>query len=119
VPNPAEHAELTETERHQKHVEGEHVLALALPLIDEAAGGPASGSVSFRHDPMDAVEEALHDGDFHEIIVSTLPRSVSRWLHVDLPHRLSHTGLPVTTVTARERSAEEGDARVAVSPADT
>ena len=119
VPNPAEHAELTEAERHQKHVEGEHVLALALPLIDEAAGGPASGSVSFRHDPMDAVEEALHDGDFHEIIVSTLPRSVSRWLHVDLPHRLSHTGLPVTTVTARERAAEEGDARVAASPADT
>jgi hypothetical protein len=113
VPNPAQHAELTEADRHQKHVEGEHVLALALPLIEEAAGGAASGSVSFRHDPMDAVEEALHDGDFHEIIVSTLPRSVSRWLHVDLPHRLSHTGLPVTTVTARERAAAPTADRIA------
>jgi uncharacterized membrane-anchored protein len=119
VPNPAEHAELTEAARHQKHVEGEHVLALALPLIDEAAGGTASGSVSFRHDPMDAVEEALHDGDFHEIILSTLPRSVSRWLHIDLPHRLSHVGLPVTTVTARERITAEPDAPFTVSPADT
>jgi hypothetical protein len=95
------------------------VLALALPLIDEAAGGTASGSVSFRHDPMDAVEEALHDGDFHEIILSTLPRSVSRWLHIDLPHRLSHVGLPVTTVTARERITAEPDAPFTVSPADT
>jgi uncharacterized membrane-anchored protein len=104
VPNPAEHAELTEAERHEKHLEGEHVLALALPLIDDAAGEPATGSVSFRHDPMDAIEDALQSGRFHEIILSTLPHSVSRWLHVDLPHRLTHTGLPVTTVTARDRT---------------
>jgi hypothetical protein len=103
VPNPAEHAELTEAERDQKHLEGEHVLALALPLIDEAAGGAADGSVSIRHDPMDAIEETLQGGGFHEIILSTLPRSVSRWLHVDLPHRVAHLGLPVTTVIAKER----------------
>jgi uncharacterized membrane-anchored protein len=105
VPNPAEHAELTEAERAQKHLDGEHVLALALPLIDEAAGGTAGGSVSFRHDPMDAIEETLQAGDFHEVILSTLPRSVSRWLHVDLPSRVAHLGLPVTTVVARERGA--------------
>jgi uncharacterized membrane-anchored protein len=104
VPNPAEHAELTEPERRQKHLEGEHVLALALPLIDEAAGGAVDGSVSFRHDPMDAIEETLQAGNFHEIILSTLPRSVSRWLHVDLPRRVAHLGLPVTTVVARERT---------------
>jgi uncharacterized membrane-anchored protein len=107
VPNPAEHAELTEAERRQKHLEGEHVLALALPLIEEAAGGAATGSVSFRHDPMDAIEETLQAGSFHEIILSTLPRSVSSWLHVDLPHRVSHVGLPVTTVVARGRSVDE------------
>ena len=49
------------------------MLALALPLIDEAAGATAEGSVSIRHDPMDAIEETLHDGEFHEIILSTLP----------------------------------------------
>ena len=107
VPNPAEHAELTEAERRQKHLEGEHVLALALPLIEEAAAGAATGSVSFRHDPMDAIEETLQGGNFHEVILSTLPRSVSRWLHVDLPHRLSHLGLPVTTVVAKDRAGPD------------
>ena len=105
VPNPAPHAELTEVERHEKHTEGEHVLALALPLIDEASGHAAEGSVSIRHDPTDAIEETLNEGDFQEIILSTLPRSVSRWLHVDLPSRVAHLGLPLRTVTAAERAA--------------
>jgi uncharacterized membrane-anchored protein len=107
VPNPAESAEVTAHERELKHTEGEHVLALALPLIDGAAGSDAEGSVSIRHDPMDAIEETLQSGRFDEIILSTLPRSVSRWLHVDLPHRVSHLGLPVTTVIAQERAAAE------------
>ncbi len=102
VPNIAEHAELTENEREHRHADGERMLDLALPVIQEAAGGAAEGFVSYRHDPMDAIEDALHDGDFHEIILSTLPHSVSRWLHVDLPHRVSHLGLPLTTVVARE-----------------
>ena len=80
------------------------MLALALPLVEDAAGGAAEGSVSYRHDPMDAIEETLRDGDFHEIILSTLPHSVSSWLHLDLPHRVSHLGVPVTTVVAQERS---------------
>jgi hypothetical protein len=104
VPNPAEHAELTEAERHHKHTEGEHVLELALPLLEQASGRAAEGSVSTRHDPMDAIEETLQSGNFDEIIVSTLPRHVSRWLHVDLPHRLAHLGLPVTTVVAEGRA---------------
>jgi uncharacterized membrane-anchored protein len=104
VPNPAEHAELTDAERAHRHEEGEHALALALPLIDEAAGTRADGSVSIRHDPMDAIEEALRSGDFHEIILSTLPHHVSRWLHVDLPARVEHLGLPVTTVVAAGRT---------------
>ncbi|MEA2276923.1 MAG: hypothetical protein QOC78_1883 [Solirubrobacteraceae bacterium] len=74
VPNPVPadwhpaHAE-----RHRKTTEGERVLALALPLIEEAARRPTDGSVSTRHDPMDAIEEALHDDQFDEIILSTLP----------------------------------------------
>jgi uncharacterized membrane-anchored protein len=108
VPNPSGHAELTVAERERMHTEGEHVLELALPLIDEAAGTHAEGSVSIRHDPMDAIEETLLAGDFHEIVLSTLPHGVSRWLHVDLPHRVSHLGLPVTTVTARGRSQAGG-----------
>ena len=51
VPNPAEHAEITDAERLHRHEQGEHVLALALPLIDEATNTDATGSVSHRHDP--------------------------------------------------------------------
>src|SRR5262249_43072943 len=102
IPNLAEHAALTEAEREHRLDDGKRMLELALPVIQEAAGGAAEGSVSYRHDPMDAIEEALHDGEFHEVILSTLPHSVSNWLHIDLPHRVSHLGLPLTTVTARE-----------------
>jgi hypothetical protein len=83
--------------------DGEHVLALAPPPLEEAAHRPVTGSVSPRHGPMDAIEETLHDGDYDEIILSTLPRSVSRWLHIDLPRRVAHLGLPVTTVVAPGR----------------
>jgi hypothetical protein len=92
---------------HPDVTEGEQVLALALPLIEDACGGcPTDGSVSPRHDPMDAVEETLHDEDFDEIILSTLPHAVSRWLHLDLPHRVAHLGLPLTTVIAQDRARE-------------
>lgn len=51
---------------------------------------------------MDAIEEALMGSHFDEIILSTLPRSLSRWLHIDLPRRVAHLGLPVTTVIGPE-----------------
>jgi uncharacterized membrane-anchored protein len=104
VPNPAEHAEITDAERHRRHEEGEHVLELALPLMEAAAGRPVESSVSHRHDPYDAIEEIVHDGEFHEVIISTLPPHVSRWLRNDLPRRVAHLGLPVTTVTAVARA---------------
>jgi hypothetical protein len=103
VPNPARHAEVTDAERHHQLAEGEKVLALALPLIEEAAGSRAEGSLSTRHDPMDAIEETLRRDAYDEIILSTLPRGVSRWLHIDLPHRVAHLGLPLTTVIASDR----------------
>ena len=54
-------------------------------------------------DPVAAVEDAVNFGDFDEIIVSTLPRHVSKWLKLDLPHRVARvTGLPVRHVEASE-----------------
>ena len=104
IPNLAEHAALTEAEREHRQADGERMLELALPVIQDAAGGAAEGSVSYRHDPMDAIEEALHDGEFHEIILSTLPHSVSQLAPRRPAHRVSHLGVPVTTVVAQERS---------------
>jgi hypothetical protein len=79
------------------------VLELALPQLELAAGRPVEGGISSRHDPMDAIEEALHDGEFDEVIISTLPHHVSSWLKADLPRRVQHLGLRVTTVTAPAR----------------
>jgi len=100
VPNPAP-AEWhpAHPERHDKAAEAQRVLTQALPLVEEAAGHAVEGYVSTRHDPMDAIEETLHDEPFDEIILATRPHNVERWLHVDLPHRVAHLGLPVTTVT--------------------
>jgi hypothetical protein len=44
----------------------------------------------------------LQEADYDEIILSTLPRAVSRWLHIDLPSRVAHLGVPLTTVVAQE-----------------
>jgi hypothetical protein len=106
VPNPAA-AEWhpTHPESHEKVEEAKRVLAEALPLVEEAAGHAVEGFVSIRHDPMDAIEETLHDEPFDEIILATAPHGVERWLHVDLPHRVAHLGLPVTTVTDEQASA--------------
>ena len=108
VPNPAaSEFHPLHPDRHRRLAEGREVLSLALPLITQASGAYATGSVSVRHDPMDAIEETLAANEFDEIIISTLPHRVSRWLHVDLPHRAEHLGLPVTTVTASGREPAE------------
>ena len=50
-------------------------------------------------DPVAAVQDAHNSGSFDEVIVSTLPTHLSKWLHVDLPRKAAHaTGLPVTHV---------------------
>jgi hypothetical protein len=76
-------------------------LELALPLLDEAAGDHVEGMVGDT-DPLSAIEQAIEEAGFDEIIISTLPARVSRWLHRDLPHRVEALGLPLTVVTARQ-----------------
>jgi len=86
----------------QQQDEAQAVIALARPLLEEAAGGPVDALVG-DPSPLTAIEDAVHAIGFDEIIVSTLPRRVSRWLHIDLPSKLQGLGLPVTTVVAGER----------------
>jgi hypothetical protein len=69
----------------------------------EAEGGQADGEVG-TDDALEATRSALerHD-DLDEVIVSTLPGGISRWLSMDLPSRIARlTDLPVTTIEADE-----------------
>jgi hypothetical protein len=54
-------------------------------------------------DPVAAVQDEVNFTKYDEIVVSTLPGGISKWLKLDLPHRVERaTGLPVTHVTASE-----------------
>ena len=64
-------------------------LELAIPLLEEAAGGHVEGLIGDT-DPLVAVRETLERQPFDEVIVSTLPARVSHWLHRDLPSRVEH-----------------------------
>ena len=85
-------------------------LELALPLLERAAGSPVNGIGAEGEDPLDAVRQAVDSGAFDEIVISTLPRRVSRWLRRDLPSQVERLGLPVTVVTSPElqRNLAEG-----------
>jgi hypothetical protein len=83
------------------HAEAAAAIEHARPLLMEAAGGPVLALIG-SHDPLAAVEDALNAGRYDEVIISTLPRRLSRWLHVDLVRKVSGLGLPVTHVEARE-----------------
>ena len=78
----------------------ERTLAWVLPLMRRAARSPVNGLVD-GPDPFESVQRAVQEGSFDEIIVSTLPRRVSKWLRRDLITRVEGLDLPVTAVIPR------------------
>ena len=103
VPNIARGLHRIVDAEDQSEDAAQSVLALALPLLEQAAGGHVEGMVG-DPEPLNAVQDAVNIHGFDEIIVSTLPVRVSRWLRLDLPSKIGGLGLPVTTITAAERS---------------
>jgi hypothetical protein len=85
-------------------------LELAIPLLEEAAGGRVDGLVG-EGDPFHAVSAALDGGHYDEVMISTLPAHVSHWLRIDLPARVQRLGLPVTVVTAKKSDRRVTSAR--------
>jgi hypothetical protein len=104
VPNAAHGLHKLVDPEDQTQTEAEQTIELALPLLEEAAGGPVDGMVGVP-EPLAAIQDAVNIHGFDELIISTLPQRVSKWLKLDLPSKASGLGLPVTTVIASGREA--------------
>jgi hypothetical protein len=67
-------------------------------------GAKAGGEIGDR-DPVAAVRDAVRGRDVTEIILSTLPTGVSRWLRQDVPSRLRGAmAVPLEVVEERASS---------------
>lgn len=92
---PAEHATWTEGSARAL---AKRRMAEALDRF-HAAGITYTNGVVGDANPVRAIDDALIEEPHDEIILSTLPPGVSRWLHLDLPHRVEQRfALPVTTI---------------------
>jgi hypothetical protein len=83
--------------------EAQVVVELAVPLLEQAVLAHVDAVIG-DSDPVEAVGQLMATTDVDEVIVSTLPQRVSKWLHRDVPSRVQALGLPVTVVTAEQSS---------------
>ena len=80
-------------------------LADAVKALRRAASGPTRQlpihveGLEGGPDAFEAVKQALADGDFDDVIISTLPKRTSTWLRRDLPRRVEALNVPVTVIT--------------------
>ena len=72
--------------------QAEMTIRLAVPAIREATESPVVGVVG-DPDPFTAVRDFLNLEHPDEVIVSTLPERLSRWLRSELPSRVRALGV--------------------------
>ena len=103
VPSTPPQNHLTWTEGTARSL-AEERLDAALQVI-RSAGAQATGEVGDWR-PMNAILDALREQDFDDVIISTLPHGLSKWLRQDLPHRVSRViGRPVIHIVAEAETA--------------
>jgi hypothetical protein len=72
----------------------------------QALGIEVTGEVGDAR-PMQAIDDVLARESFDGIVISTLPPRLSRWLRLDLVHRVQTTfGLPVRHVISHRETVE-------------
>ena len=87
------HAGGEEAEQHRQAFVDE-LREEGLNVVDAKIGDP---------DPLAAIQDECNFHEYDELIVSTLPLKISKWLHLDLPRKAgAATGLPVTHVIGSE-----------------
>ena len=100
VLNPARaEVNLLHPERHDKAFEAECVLLESLPALEAVAGARVIGSVSVRHDPVEAIEETVLSEPVDEIVLALPAHGPRSWMHSDLARRLRRFGIPVTELS--------------------
>jgi hypothetical protein len=87
--------------------EARDVIDRAVPILSAAAGAPVESLIG-DPTPLTAIEDAVNAQPFDEIIISTLPKRVSKWLRLDLPSKARGLGLPLTVVTPTEEVRAAG-----------
>jgi hypothetical protein len=83
----------------------EEAEAHRLAFLDELRGEglDVAGAKVGDADPLAAICDECNFTQYNELIVSTLPLKISKWLHLDLPRKAeAATGLPVTHVVGSE-----------------
>jgi nucleotide-binding universal stress UspA family protein len=97
----------TPSQEHLTFTEGEaraiaqQRLQIALERFREL-GADVDGEVGVAN-PLHAIEDVLRREQFDEIVLSTLPPGLSRWLKLDLPSRVADKfKLPVTHLVAEK-----------------
>lgn len=71
------------------------------------SGGAADGEIG-DSDPVLAARDVIERLDIDEVILSTLPAGLSRWIRMDVPSRLERAvEMPVEVVEASEDDEEE------------
>ncbi|MDG2114459.1 MAG: response regulator, partial [Actinomycetota bacterium] len=81
-------------------------LAQAFEALDDV-GAQVTGEVGPEH-PVVAVHLAIERLQPDLLLLSTLPAGASRWVHLDLPHRLHRRfGIPVEVVEAEAETPTE------------
>jgi hypothetical protein len=83
-------------------------LRVALPILSDAASQRVTGSIGDAN-PLAAIEDALNLHGFDEIILSTLPWRLSRWLRIDLPRKVQALGKPLVHVTGADSGEADPD----------
>lgn len=82
-------------------------LEVALPLLERAARGRVAALTGDRDDPVRAIRDVVAGDRYDRIIISTLPRHLSRWLRRDLPKRVEALGLPVEVITPQRQRTRD------------
>lgn len=72
-----------------------------------AVGATVDGDIG-DPDPAKAVNEILKRKQFDEVALSTLPKGVSRWLKLDLPHQVERKfNVPVTVIKVQQSASPQ------------